>query len=481
MNLLDRVTLQWHKRLVIAIVVVLVFGTSALIYYQRTWNEDNINTGFDKTGTVYPWKSYPYSSRGIRFPDDEGVHGTTKEWWYINGHLTDGQNNRYGYMVSFFNNGLFIFTLSDDTNGIYYNSSTIFSYYSMSSGHLNLRFGDNRFYQIHGKPFDYILDVRMNNIKLYLLLYSEKPPLVEGIIPLENGYTYYYSQTQLGTTGYLFLEGNNITVSGNSWIDRQWGDWGLTGGWEWFSIKLDIGLDIMAYKIFNKNTGYPDIQLIYMMDAKNNIYSYNWSSTYNFKVEYYTYWKSHISGNLYSSAWDIYIPSRNITLHITPFSKDQEVNYLGTGLPEKYMSRAHFWEGECRVSGSVGSLPVDGYAYVEITHNYGYIVGDLIISRSEIIHKYDDYYWMVIEVKNKEPAPINTVYVKIFNANPDVGGSTLGFYTASSTQTNVSIISGTIRIQCDPEDLIIYIDPDNVSAETNEGNNMKRFSPLLFP
>ena len=62
--------------------------------------------------------------------------------------------------------------------------------------------------------------------------------------------TYYWSYTNLVTTGQLTLEGKTYQVSGKSWFDKQGGTYTLTKrwtNWEWFSLRFFDNEEIMLF------------------------------------------------------------------------------------------------------------------------------------------------------------------------------------------------------------------------------------------
>ena len=462
---------------VLSIIVVFTIIISIFIVFTHTyWTNEDVPEKAGNNNAQYPWKRYPFVSGEFSFPDDEGYHYVSKEWWYINGHLTDENDRTYGYMVSFFNNGLFITSITVDGHNKYYEVSELYSNFNIARGKLDLQFGENRLYQMPDKPFEYRLEIYTEDFQLFLDLKAEKPPMTTGIIPIENGYSYYYSITDLNTTGHFIVNENNMVVMGKSWLDRQWGDWDKPAGWEWFSIQLENGMEIMAYKIFDRDTKYPTTKILSIIDSNNRMKSYNWTGEmYNFRVEYSDYWKSDISGKVYSIGWDLFVPPKNIHLSILPSFNNQEINYLtDEPIPDKYIERAHFWEGRCRVYGEVNGMQVCGNAYVESTYNYDSIKGDISVSDVDIIHEYKDQYIIKIEIKNEMPIYyLEDICVKLFDDNPNSGGSTLRTYFIQGP-TKRFYISDVINLESLGLKLFVVVDPDNTIAETNEKNNIKQ-------
>ena len=72
-----------------------------------------------------------------------------------------------------------------------------------------------------------------------------------------EGYaSHYYSITRLKTEGKLFLNGSEVPVHGLSWMDHEFGSNQLREyqvGWDWFSIQLENGVDLMFYQIRNRD------------------------------------------------------------------------------------------------------------------------------------------------------------------------------------------------------------------------------------
>ena len=67
------------------------------------------------------------------------------------------------------------------------------------------------------------------------------------------GKTYYYSRTDLETSGTVSVSGDSLPVTGVSWFDHQWGDFTTAEiGWDWVSLNLDDGSDIMVSLVWEQ-------------------------------------------------------------------------------------------------------------------------------------------------------------------------------------------------------------------------------------
>ena len=62
--------------------------------------------------------------------------------------------------------------------------------------------------------------------------------------------SHYYSLTRLRTIGSVGVGDAMMNVEGVSWMDHEFGSGELAEnlvGWDWFSLQLDNGYEIMAY------------------------------------------------------------------------------------------------------------------------------------------------------------------------------------------------------------------------------------------
>ena len=108
-------------------------------------------------------------------------------------------------------------------------------------------------------------DIQVNDRgrQLRLALRSLKNPILHGQDGLEPERTkaigrasYYYSLTRMQTDGELTVNGKTEKVRGLSWMDHEFGSNQLREdqvGWDWFSIELDDGTELMLYLMRRKD------------------------------------------------------------------------------------------------------------------------------------------------------------------------------------------------------------------------------------
>ena len=291
----------------------------------------------------------------IKFPDDEGAHYTTMEWWYLNFH----QMNQAGF-VAVARVGWpgqsqdYLLVGLGDLAGQSYRSAIYEGRLSAAEGKLDLAFEVEdslilRWYQEEGS-FRYHLMVDTAELALDQHLVSAKAPLLEGgdgLVPIGSGMeSYYYSLTQLYPPDGQFL----------GWMDHQWFDW----VWplfrdqphhEWFSIQLSDGTDIVAWEITDEPETYRNFDLL---DATGEQYN-----SEVFDVTPLEYWMSP-SGSRYARKWRLVEPVRGVDVIVETAIGDQLVT-----------SRwGEFYEGAVRVSGKIDRHPVEGVGFAELTRTY---------------------------------------------------------------------------------------------------------------
>lgn len=218
--------------------------------------------------------------REFSFPRDHGPHpGFRNEWWYLTGNLTDKSGAAYGYQLTFFRTALAPqkpqrqsswathqlwmahLALTDIDGGRHYRDERFsrgapglagarLSPFKVWLDDWQLSSPDNGF------PWQLTADT--GNFALQLQLQPLRAPVLQGDRGLSQkslrigNASYYYSITRLTSQGTLSLNGKEYQVSGLSWLDREWSTSALDNnqnGWDWFSLQLDSGEDLMYYRL----------------------------------------------------------------------------------------------------------------------------------------------------------------------------------------------------------------------------------------
>ena len=314
----------------------------------------------------------------IRFPQDEGAHNDLTEWWYYTGHMTattpDGKVHSYGFEFVIFQ------ALRSDLPPVYaahFAMSNItrgeFSFdqrrltepdalkTSASTPGIHVSIGD---WSIQGLGGEDHLAASMTNYTLRADLHGLKPPTLHngnGLITYGlGGFSYYYSRTRMALIGTLIDHTVPLQVTGEAWMDHQWGNFLALGGggWDWFSIQLNNFSEMMLYFIRDASGKVISTYIGYIApDAHDALIPAS-----ALKVTVLDHWKSPTTGANYPSGWSLSINSSQIheSLTLTPELKNQElVVYQSTG--------NSYWEGAVSISGQSAGTSVKGEGYVELT------------------------------------------------------------------------------------------------------------------
>jgi predicted secreted hydrolase len=71
-----------------------------------------------------------------------------------------------------------------------------------------------------------------------------------------GGGSHYYSQPFLAASGSLRVDGVNVPVTGQAWLDREWSSQFLQpdqAGWDWFALHLDSGEKLMLFRLRSRS------------------------------------------------------------------------------------------------------------------------------------------------------------------------------------------------------------------------------------
>jgi predicted secreted hydrolase len=315
----------------------------------------------------------------IRFPQDEAPHRDLTEWWYYTGHMNaavpGGQMHHYGFELVFFQalRGdlppvyAAHFAISDITRGEFHfdqrrltEPNAVISDGTSTSG-IDVQIDD---WSIKGTNGSDHLNAKMENYSLHIGLEGIKPATLHnrnGLITYGlGGFSYYYSRTRMLLSGTLVDHNQALQVTGEAWMDHQWGNF-LTlsgGGWDWFSIQLTNNTEMMLYlirdstgKIISSYIGYigPHAESILLPGSALD-------------VTVLSHWRSPVTGANYPSGWKLEITDSKVrvSLILLPELKDQElVVYQSTG--------NSYWEGAVSIQGQSAGQVVRGEGYVELT------------------------------------------------------------------------------------------------------------------
>jgi predicted secreted hydrolase len=208
------------------------------------------------------------------------------------------------------------------------------------------------------------LTASTDGLSLQLSLIADKPPVLNGTDGLSQksaapgNASYYYSISRLRSEGSLQIGGQAHTVSGVSWLDREWSSSALAAdqqGWDWFALQLSNGSDLMFYNI-RKNDGSQDEYSAGTWISKEGEARHLGRNDLSLTVT--GEWES-ADGGTYPARWEISVPELDLLLTVIPLIDDQEL-----------FTTVRYWEGAVDVTGYKNHVAIEGRGYVELT---GYV------------------------------------------------------------------------------------------------------------
>ncbi|MGV3591997.1 MAG: lipocalin-like domain-containing protein [Gammaproteobacteria bacterium] len=218
--------------------------------------------------------------REFAFPQDHGPHpGFRNEWWYFTGNLDTEDGRRFGYQLTFFNAGL-PSTERETPDSAWQSERLWMAHAALTDVDAGEHYARERFSRENPglagatlQPFRVWLDdwqlsgaangpwrVQVDDagFALDLELMPTKAPVLQGVdglsqkSPEPGNASYYYSVTRIATRGTLRTGDDTFSVSGTSWLDREWSTSALAedqSGWDWFSLQFDDGRELMYYQL----------------------------------------------------------------------------------------------------------------------------------------------------------------------------------------------------------------------------------------
>jgi len=328
------------------------------------------------------------------FPRDHGPHpGYKNEWWYFTGNLEGDDGAPYGYELTIFR---FALTPPDDRSDLslvgagatgWRTNQFYMAHFAVTNGkdetfHAYERFGrggagiagaqadpfrvwleDWSMTSRSGSTFPVRLRAQGTDVGIDLTVRPKKPMVLQGNQGLSQkgpgvgNASYYYSYTRLATKGTLVAGSDTLSVSGQSWLDREWSTSALGPdqvGWDWFSLQLDDDRELMYYQLRNKDgsaSRFSEGTLVAPDGTTQKIRREDVS------LEVLDTWTSPDGTHTYPVEWTLRIPSKDLSLRVVPLFPQQELEVS-----------VRYWEGAVRVKDAEGSTL--GTGYVELT-GYG--------------------------------------------------------------------------------------------------------------
>ncbi len=345
-----------------------------------------------------PWR-FATAGYQFSFPRDHASHADYKiEWWYYTGNVRTAEGRRFGYQVTFFRVGvdhtptnpsqwavrdLFMTHLAvTDARGNSYRFAE-----KLSRGGPGLAGADtNRYYTwnddwnagVNGRG-QHVLKASTRQAAVDLMLDEGKPPVIHGRHGISQkgaqpgNASHYYSLTRMPTRGSVTIDGEKFDVTGESWMDHEFGTSFLEPGqrgWDWLSIQMSDGRELMLYQLRRADGSRDPRSSGTIVDRAGRAIHL---SNDQFALTAGRARFRSKNGADYPIAWTVTVPSQRVELEVTTPVSDQELSLIpSTGIA--------YWEGLIDVAGTSGGAAVTGSGYLEMTGYHGSL-GRVLSSR----------------------------------------------------------------------------------------------------
>jgi predicted secreted hydrolase len=327
------------------------------------------------------------------FPRDHAAHPDYRvEWWYYTGNLETNTGRRFGYQLTFFRVGIVLepanasrwalrdlymahFAITDIERQSFQSFERINraaigwagadalegtrrlkSTVRVWNEDWDARIEDGN-HALHAIEEDFSLDLNLTPSKREVI-HGDNGISQKGSSP--GNASHYYSLTRLESSGRLVVDGEPFEVTGLSWMDHEFGTSFLEDeqvGWDWFSIQLEDGRDLMLFEIRRRNGSIDPRSSGTLIEADSRAVHLSFE---DFSLEPGQMWPSSNSGARYPIAWKIELPRYGLQLNVTAAFEDQELRTPdSTGVT--------YWEGTVSTEGASGDKKIRGCGYLEMT------------------------------------------------------------------------------------------------------------------
>jgi predicted secreted hydrolase len=321
----------------------------------------------------------------FQFPRDHASHPEFKiEWWYYTGNVQTAAGRRFGYQVTFFRVGidpapsnpsawavrdLYMAHLAvSDPAGNRYRFDE-----KLTRGGPGLSGAATEAYRVWNEDWTAGLDAQgrhaikaqSGHAGVDLVLAEGKGPVVNGLNGISQkgaqagNASHYYSLTRMPTRGTLTVDGERFEVTGDSWMDHEFGTSFLEKdqqGWDWLSLQLDDGRELMIYQL-RRSDGTRDPRSSGTLVDTRGRATHLGVSDFTLAPAGQTFRAP--SGAVYPTSWSIAVPSQQIELRVSTPLQNQELATTGAGVA--------YWEGLVDVAGVARGAGIQGRGYLEMT------------------------------------------------------------------------------------------------------------------
>jgi len=327
----------------------------------------------------------------FEFPREHFGHPEFQsEWWYYTGNLFTASGRHFGFELTFFRRARHVeverrspwdlgqvylaqFAITDTRAGRHIVGERLNrAGPGIAGADAGMRRVWNGNWSVEWRPGDetrpvQVLAAMHRDAALDLVLEPRKPVVVHGrdgvsrkVAGDPRAASHYLSFTRMAASGIISIGGEEFAVTGQAWMDHEFFSDYLAEhkvGWDWMSVQLDDGVDLMLFGIRDAQGGYGPDTFGTFVDAGGGAHPIE-SGGITFRPG--RRWRSEATGARYPVQWTVEIPGFGLRLDVHPRIDAQEVHTERGILPA-------YWEGAVRYAGERRGRPVAGEGYLEMT------------------------------------------------------------------------------------------------------------------
>ncbi len=369
--------------LILALVAIILIGI--LIFFPRAQAPQTSPTEITNLEQDLSAFSRINNPLPLTFPQDMGAHPDyLSEWWYYTGNLFTEQGRHFAYQLTFFRRAIGSNSASTRTSN-WAADQIFFAHFAL----IDVAESNHQAWEVYSRGAaglagavtapdftvwlndwqvqqtaqdQYQLTAQQDNIHLQLTLTDQKGIILHGDQGLSQkgaqpgNASMYFSQTRLASAGVLTINDNTYRISGDSWMDHEFGTSALGSeqvGWDWFSLQFDDQSELMLFQIRDDSGAISAESGGSWIDPQAGVESI---ASQDFELRPIQFWQN-AQGIQYPISWELKLPQQNAVFTISAVIPDQENRF----------SFFQYWEGTVRVEGTVNGNSVTGFGFLEMT------------------------------------------------------------------------------------------------------------------
>ncbi|WP_204796904.1 lipocalin-like domain-containing protein [Oceanisphaera litoralis] len=163
----------------------------------------------------------------------------------------------------------------------------------------------------------------------------------------------YYSQPFYRVRGEVMLDQERVAVRGRAWLDREWSSQLLSAGqtgWDWFSLHLDSGARLMAFRLRGGGANHGDYLSGSWITPEGEVTPLNAARLTLVPQAF-----ADAAGHRVPVRWRLTLPEQQLDLEIAARHANRWMN-----------TSVSYWEGAVSVTDATSGAP-RGQGYLEMT------------------------------------------------------------------------------------------------------------------